>query len=455
MGESRHFRMTATPVVESLRFIVPFAWIPLTDPLVRHELHRQDPARRLRGVLRDGRFDGTRDRARRADAVARRNDARHGTRGGSRGRCICAPPRRRSPARARAAAAIGWIAVVAAEYIGASAGLGLMITNAATSLATRVVIAGMIVIGVIGAGVSALIGWLRARDSIIDDADSRRSGHALRNATAHAAAASQAPDVAHRGELVVDHVFHDYVVRRARTDVLNDVSFRIPAGTRRVRRRPLGMRQEHAARPRGRTAATVERRVVWDGAAGHDRTDESPRHGVPAAGTLSLDDGAPERRDRAAHARPCAAAMRRRSPTDSSIPSASPTSRTRYPSQLSGGMAQRVGIARALALKPRLLLLDEPFAAVDAFTRLKLQQEFKTLLRLDRPTVLFVTHDVPEAIALGDSIVVMTQRPATRAADHPGEPRRARPRERRVCAQARGNARVPRRHQRHGMRATG
>ena len=64
---------------------------------------------------------------------------------------------------ARAAAAIGWIAVVAAEYIGASAGLGLMITNAATSLATAVVIAGMIVIGLIGAGVSALIGWLARR----------------------------------------------------------------------------------------------------------------------------------------------------------------------------------------------------------------------------------------------------------------------------------------------------
>jgi ABC-type Fe3+/spermidine/putrescine transport system ATPase subunit len=85
----------------------------------------------------------------------------------------------------------------------------------------------------------------------------------------------------------------------------------------------------------------------------------------------------------------------------------------RLPKQLSGGQQQRVALARATVFQPRLLLLDEPFAAVDAFTRLKLQQEFKTLLRLDRPTVLFVTHDVPEAIAIGDIIVVMTQRPAT------------------------------------------
>ena len=84
-----------------------------------------------------------------------------------------------------------------------------------------------------------------------------------------------------------------------------------------------------------------------------------------------------------------------------------------YPNQLSGGMAQRVGIARALALRPKLLLMDEPFASVDAFTRLKLQTELKALLKLDRPTVVFVTHDVSEAVLLGDMIVVMSPRPAS------------------------------------------
>lgn len=83
-----------------------------------------------------------------------------------------------------------------------------------------------------------------------------------------------------------------------------------------------------------------------------------------------------------------------------------------YPNQLSGGMAQRVGIARALALRPSLLLMDEPFASVDAFTRLKLQAELKALLARSRPTVVFVTHDVSEAILLGDRIVVMSARPA-------------------------------------------
>ena len=158
-GDWRHVRMAATPVIERLRFIVPFAWIPLTIlwfgtsytgkillvayavffvmvvSTARAVTHVEPTLSRVGTMLGMGPW-------RVAWAVHLR----------------AAAPMLASAARA--AAAIGGIAVVAAEYIGASAGLGLMITNAATSLATPVVIAGMIVIGVVGAGVSAAIGAL-------------------------------------------------------------------------------------------------------------------------------------------------------------------------------------------------------------------------------------------------------------------------------------------------------
>lgn len=78
-----------------------------------------------------------------------------------------------------------------------------------------------------------------------------------------------------------------------------------------------------------------------------------------------------------------------------------------YPHQLSGGMQQRVGLARALAKRPRILLMDEPFAAVDMQTRERLQEELLSIWQQHQSTVIFVTHSIEEAIVLGDRVVVM------------------------------------------------
>ena len=81
----------------------------------------------------------------------------------------------------------------------------------------------------------------------------------------------------------------------------------------------------------------------------------------------------------------------------------------RYPTELSGGMQQRVGVVRALANRPDVLLMDEPFASVDAQTRMSLQEELTRIWQSRRPTILFITHDVSEAVFLADRVVVLSQ----------------------------------------------
>ncbi|TCJ34700.1 ABC transporter ATP-binding protein [Parafrankia sp. BMG5.11] len=84
-----------------------------------------------------------------------------------------------------------------------------------------------------------------------------------------------------------------------------------------------------------------------------------------------------------------------------------------YPHELSGGMQQRVGIARALVTKPEILLMDEPFGAVDAMTREAMQAELESIISETKQTVVFITHSIDEAVMLGDRVVVVSNRPGS------------------------------------------
>ncbi len=113
---------------------------------------------------------------------------------------------------------------------------------------------------------------------------------------------------------------------------------------------------------------------------------------------------------------------------------------TALPRELSGGMAQRVAIARALATQPEVLLLDEPFSAVDAFTRMDLQDLLLAIWQQERTTMLLVTHEIDEALYLSDRILVLSGRPARLRAEVSVEV--ARPRDRRSPQLARLKAGV-------------
>ena len=90
----------------------------------------------------------------------------------------------------------------------------------------------------------------------------------------------------------------------------------------------------------------------------------------------------------------------------------------RYPGQLSGGMRQKVALIRTLATKPELLLLDEPFSALDFQTRLRLENKIHSILKEEGKTVILVTHDISEAVSMGDRVLVFSSRPTRIKAEH-------------------------------------
>ena len=230
------------------------------------------------------------------------------------------------------------------------------------------------------------------------------------------------------GFVVLDRVRHAYGIDGL-APVVDDLSLSIERGAVRRGRRPVGLRQVDPDEARDRPAIPAGRRGDGGGRAG-DAAGQDRRHGVPGADAAAVADD-PRQHPPAARDRPAAtgarcggsAASSTRGPRRSSPRSASPAPATSIPWELSGGMQMRASLCRALIHEPQLLMLDEPFGALDAFTREELWCVIRDLHAASGVTIILVTHDLREAVFLADRIFVMSSRPghviAERAVDFP------------------------------------
>ena len=324
-----------------------------------------------------------------------------------------------------------WIAVVGAEMLAASDwGLGWVIFDAKEFLKADVMLASLAVIGLIGFVFERLVFGTLERATV------QRWGMVR---TVERLNANQCP-TSRSATSRSSTTRPPGRVDRRRARELRHRAVRVP-----LPRRPQRLRQVHAAQHHRRLPRAHRRRDPHRRQGG-DRPRHGPRRRLPGLRpALSLAHGARQRRLRAGDEGRAEERSARGSRSSSCALVKLEKFAHAYPHHLSGGMQQRVAIARALAYNPSVLLMDEPFAALDALTRDDMQRLLSEVWRATRKTVVYVTHNVAEAVYLADR--VRGHDPAPRhgegaGADPPRPP--ARPAQRRIPGASEGAAAPPR-----------